>query len=231
DRRGWDEQFDLFSKHHRVIRYDVRGIGKSARPEAPFSHNQDLFELLTFLKVKRAHVVGLSVGAAIALDFAIEHPEVVDRLILASPVLSSDSKSGANMQSLTAIADLVKAAGVENLIRLTLDEPFVLSQANSAGREKVRQIYLDNKDVFETGFPLYVLWEPVKQPENKLATIRARVLIVRGDKDDAAYAAMTDKIQKGLPRAKTVVIRGGTHFLNLEKPLEFNQAVREFLRR
>ena len=229
DRRGWDEQFDLFSKDYRVIRYDVRGIGKSARPEGPFSHSKDLYELLTFLKVKRAHVVGLSVGAAIAIDFAIEHPEIVDRLILASPGLSSDSKSDANMKSLTVIAGLVKTNGIEHVIQLTLDAPFVLSKGNTAGREKVKQIYLDNKDVFEAGFPLYVLWQPVHEPENKLALIRGRVLIIRGDSDNAAYAVMTDKIQKGISQAKTVVIRGGTHFLNLEKPSEFNQAVLAFL--
>src|SRR5262245_33847872 len=74
DRRGWDQQFDIFSKHYRVIRYDVRGIGKSARPAEPFSHSEDLYALLNSLKIKHAHVVGLSVGAAIAIDFAIEHP-------------------------------------------------------------------------------------------------------------------------------------------------------------
>ena len=229
DRRGWDEQFELFSKHYRVIRYDVRGIGKSARPEGPFSHSKDLYQLLTSLKVKRAHVVGLSVGAAIAIDFAIEHPEVVDRLILASPGLSSDSKSDANMQSLAMIAGLVKANGIEYVTQLTLDAPFVLSHGNTAGREKVRQIYLDNKDIFEAAFPLFVLWQPVSEPENRLPTIRARVLIVRGDKDNAAYAGMTDRIQKGIPQARTVVIHGGTHFLHLEKPSEFNQAVLAFL--
>lgn len=229
DRRGWDQQFDLFSKHYRVIRYDVRGIGKSARPEGPFSHNKDLYELLTFLKVERAHVVGLSVGAAIAIDFAIEYPEVVDRLILGAPGLSSDSKSDANMQGLTAIAGLVKASGIEHVIQLTLDAPFVLSQGNTAGREKVRQIYLDNKDIFEAGFPLYVLWQPVNEPENKLDSIGAKVLILRGDNDSPVYAALTDKIQERIPHATTVMIPGGTHFLHLEKPIEFDQAVLAFL--
>ena len=229
DRRGWDQQFELFSKQYRVIRYDVRGIGKSARPEGTFSHSKDLYELLTSLKVRRAHVVGLSVGAAIAIDFAIEHPEIVDGLILASPGLSSDSKSEANMQSLTAIAGLVKTNGIEHVIQLTLDAPFVLSKENKIAREKVRQIYLDNKDIFEAGFPLYSLWQPVNEPGDKLPTIRARVLIIRGDSDNAAYAVMTDKIQRGISQAKTVVIPGGTHFLNLEKPSEFNQAVLAFL--
>ncbi len=231
DRRGWDPQFETFSKHYRVIRYDVRGIGKSARPDGSFSHSKDLYALLTFLKVEHAHVMGLSVGGSIAIDFAIEHPEVVDRLILAAPGLSSDAKSDANMQSLTAIAGLVKTNGIEHVIQLTLDTPFVLSKRNTAGREKVKQIYLDNKDIFESGFPLYVLWQPIQpSAENRLGSIQSPVLIVRGDNDSPVYAALTDKISKGIKGSTTVMIPGGTHFLNLEKPEEFDRAVMSFLK-
>ena len=231
DRRGWDNQFEPFAKTNRVIRYDVRGIGKSARPDGPFSHSEDLYALLTFLKIKRAHLAGLSVGGAIAIDFAIEHPEIVDRLILAAPGLSSDAKSEPNPQSLTALVEMVKTNGIEHVIQLTLDAPFVLSKQNVAGREKVHEIYLDNRDVFQSGFPLFTLWRPIQPPpESRLANIRARVLIVSGDNDNAAYASMTDRISKNIPQATTVVIQGGTHFLHLEKPAELNQAMREFLK-
>ena len=231
DRRGWGHQFETFAKHYRVVRYDIRGIGKSERPHASFSHSKDLYALLTFLKITRAHVVGLSVGGAIAIDFAIEHPEVVDRLILAAPGLSSDAKSEGNMQSLNAVTDLVKTNGLEHVIQLTLDAPFVLSKQNDEGRKKVRELYLDNRDVFESGFPVYALWEPIQPPpENRLATIRARVLILRGDSDSPVYTSMTDKISKGITQSTTVVIPGGTHFLNLEKPAEFNEAMQAFLR-
>lgn len=146
--------------------------------------------------------------------------------------MSSDSKSETNLQGLKALTNLVKTNGLETLIQLTLDAPFVLSKQNDVGREKVRQIYLDNADVFESGFPVYALWEPLQPPpEDRLATIRARVLIIRGDSDSPVYASMTDKISKGIPNATTVVIPGGTHFLNLEKPAEFNEAMRVFLTR
>lgn len=230
DRRCWDEQFEVFAKKFRVIRYDVRGIGKSARPVHAFSHSQDLHDLLDFLKIKRAHVVGLSVGGAIAIDFAIEHPEIVDHLILAAPGLSNDSKAEANLQTLAAISSLVKVNGLDQVIQLTLDQPFVLSKENASSRERVRQIYLDNHDVFESGFPLYVLWQPTQpSAEARLDEIRARVLIVRGDKDSPSYSALTEKISRGIKESKTVVIPGGTHFLNLEKPEEFNKTLMRFL--
>jgi len=152
DRRGWDDQFETFSKHFRVIRYDVRGIGESARPQTSFSHSEDLYALLTELKIKRAHVVGLSVGGAITIDFAISHPDMVDHLVLAASGLSTDSKSEANLEGLSALSTLVETKGLDHVIQLTLDTPFVLSRQNAAGREKVRQIYLDNHDVFESGF-------------------------------------------------------------------------------
>ena len=231
DRRGWDHQFETFADTNEVIRYDIRGIGKSARPDGPFSHSEDLYALLTSLKITRAHVVGLSVGGAIAIDFAIEHPEIVDRLILAAPGLSSDAKSEPNLQSLAALAGMVKTNGLDHVIQLTLDALFVLSKQNVAGQKKVREIYLDNRDVFESGFPLYTLWKPIQPPpESRLSNIRARVLIMRGDNDSPEYTSMTNRIDKGIPQATTVVIPGGTHFLHLEKPAEFNQALQEFLK-
>lgn len=232
DRRGWDRQFETFSTDYCVIRYDIRGIGKSARPDTPFSHSDDLYELLNFLNITRAHIVGLSVGGAIAIDFAIEHPEMVDHLILAAPGLSNDSKADANMKGLVAITELVKTQGLERLIELTLDTPFVLSKQNELGRDKVRQLYLDNADVFEAGFPLYVLWQATQPAaESRLASIHGPVLIVRGDHDSPVYSAMTDKISNGIKHATTVMIEGGTHFLHLEKPEEFDHAVMSFLQK
>lgn len=231
DRRCWDAQFETFAKHYRVIRYDVRGIGKSARPREAFSHSQDLHALLKFLKIKRAHLVALSVGGAIAIDFTLEHPEMVDHLILAAPGLSSDAKGEANMQSVLALSALTRKEGLARVIQLTLDAPFVVSQENAAAREKIRQIYLDNRDVFESAFPLYVRWQPTQPPATveRLAEIRARTLIIRGDNDSPAFISMTDKIGSGINGAGKVVIPGGTHFINLERPREFNQAVLEFL--
>jgi 2-hydroxy-6-oxonona-2,4-dienedioate hydrolase len=104
DRRCWDEQFHFFARDYQVIRYDVRGIGRSARPDRPFSHSSDLYELLKFMKIERIHLAGLSVGGAMAIDFAIEHPEMVDHLILAASSLSDDVKGEANLQALQMLS-------------------------------------------------------------------------------------------------------------------------------
>ncbi len=84
DRRMWDDQFQAFAEHYRVIRYDLRGSGKSEIPKKQFSNMEDLLHLLRFLNVDKAYLLGLSRGGGVAADFTLEHPEMVDALILAS---------------------------------------------------------------------------------------------------------------------------------------------------
>ncbi len=88
DTRMWDDQFKEFSKQYRVIRYDVRGFGKSSTPNEgePYSHHGDLKALLDYLDIKKAHILGLSMGGSIAINFTLEYPDYATSLI---PVDSS----------------------------------------------------------------------------------------------------------------------------------------------
>jgi len=232
DRRAWDEQFDAFAKSYRVIRYDIRGIGKSARPRAPFSHSRDLYALLKFLKVEKAHVVGLSFSGAIAIDFALEHPLMVERLVLAATGTSSDAKSQANLDGVMALAAMAKKDGLERTIQFIAGLPFFISQENRAAREKLRRIYTDNRDLFDDEFPLVTLWRPVEPPAGeRLDEIRAPALILVAENDHPAYRAITDKLAAGIVGARQVIIPGAAHLIHMDRPKEFNSAVLDFLGR
>src|SRR3712207_5045953 len=69
DSRMWDGQFEEFVRHHRGIRYDARGYGRSDMPAGPFARHEDLHGLLHFLGVERVSLVGLSMGSSTAIDF------------------------------------------------------------------------------------------------------------------------------------------------------------------
>jgi len=77
-RREWDEQVSPLSEEFRVLRFDACGFGKSALPVEgrPHSHHEDVAALLRELGIERAHIVGHSMGAGIAADFALAHPEM-----------------------------------------------------------------------------------------------------------------------------------------------------------
>src|SRR5436190_12377724 len=75
DRRMWDSQVEPLSQAFRVIRYDHRGFGKSAPPTQAYSPVADLVTLMDHLELKRANLVGNSMGGTVALDFALLQPD------------------------------------------------------------------------------------------------------------------------------------------------------------
>jgi pimeloyl-ACP methyl ester carboxylesterase len=81
DRRMWDHQFAALAKTHRVIRYDWRGYGESAHPAEAYAHHRDLLALLDALEVRRAALVGCSMGGSFALEAALAAPERVTAVV------------------------------------------------------------------------------------------------------------------------------------------------------
>lgn len=84
DSKMWDAQFDYLSQQFRVVRYDLRGFGRSSKAEQPFYPVDDLYQLMQHLGIKRASLIGSSMGSGVALNFALEHPEMVEKLVLTS---------------------------------------------------------------------------------------------------------------------------------------------------
>jgi len=76
DRRMWNFQVEAVSAKYTMIRYDVRGYGKSSLPTGPYFHVGDLRDLMKHLKLRKATVVGLSLGGIIATDFTLTYPDV-----------------------------------------------------------------------------------------------------------------------------------------------------------
>src|SRR5512145_2030640 len=87
DFRQWDETAAELTSSYRVVRWDPRGWGASSQVTEPFSPVRDLATLLDHLKLSRVHLVGLSAGGGIALDFALTYPDRVGRLVLVAPTV------------------------------------------------------------------------------------------------------------------------------------------------
>lgn len=229
DQRMWDDQFSVFAEECRVIRYDLRGFGKSAWPETPFSFTEDLCELLRALKIERACVLGLSLGAYIAIDFAIAYPDMTAGLIVAAAAPGGYKISEALQQRLAAIFK----AGREDAdrgIQLLLDDPEVaLDRHGAAARERLTRMFSDNRRVFHLNPALIRVAEP--PAVERLGEITAPTLIIAGELDETDLLAAADLMQSRIAGATKVIIRGAGHLSNMEKPAEFNRAVIDFLKR
>ena len=83
----WETQMEAFKDHFRVLRYDIRGWGRTPDPDGDYSEHGDLEALMKHLGLQRAHILGISNRGRIAIDFSIAFPKLVKKLILVAPSL------------------------------------------------------------------------------------------------------------------------------------------------
>jgi pimeloyl-ACP methyl ester carboxylesterase len=232
DRRMWDDQFEVFAEHFRVIRYDARRHGLTKARPGPYSDHDDLRALLKHLGIEKACVMGLSLGGRIVIDFATAYPEMVAALIPVAPGISGwhfDSpEMAAYMSELRAAyrsgdADSI----VEVYQRAWTDGPKRKpEQVDPKVRERVRVMAHRSVSIgrgdSRSGLP-----DP--PATESIGKIRAPTLVVVGDLDMPVIYQIVDLLVSEIPGAQRAVIPGAAHMVNMEKPAEFNKVVLEFL--
>ena len=226
DSRLWDDQMKDFSKQCRVVRYDLRGFGKSADASEAFSHIEDLRALLDFLKIERATLVGLSLGGIIAADFALEYPQRVDRLVLVGPGLRGDKQPPPK----EAVAAWEAASrGAEPFAEATMRGGLYSGvQPRTVVYTRLRQMLLDNfKAVssFRPGFLKY----PEPPTIERLENIKTPTLVVIGSRDAPNLKNIADLLAQKIPGARKVVINEASHHPPVEQPKQFNKVVLDFI--
>jgi pimeloyl-ACP methyl ester carboxylesterase len=232
DSRMWDDQFDVFAQHYTVIRYDLRGFGRSELISGRFSNVEDVRGLLDFLQVERAHLVGISFGGLIALDFGVAHTERVKSLVLVAPSVSGQNRSEEvrrfvdEEEALLERGDL--AAATELNLRMWVDGPNRMpDQVDPDVRERVREMQLHAFSIPEPdGVEALNLSPPAI---GRLAELRVPTLIVVGDQDIREKITLAGRLAAEIPGAKYAVIPGVAHMVNMEKPEAFNRVVLDFL--
>lgn len=230
DSRLWDDQFGAFAKHYRVIRYDLRGFGRSAYPTGPFSHVDDLYALLKFLKVERCYLVGLSLGSMIAADFTLEHPEMVERLVLTAPGLRG--ASAPRNEKARAVYKVAETEGRDKAIDAWMENDFFATgkDNNPAYDERMRAMLRDNYKTWGPT-PTQLVWNwPKQQTADRLPEIKAPTLVIVGDKDAPSILVNAKVYEETIPGARKIIIKGVSHHLVMEKPKEYNRLVLSFLK-
>ncbi len=232
DSRMWDDQFTDFAEHYRVIRYDIRGFGKSAMPTGSSSTSRDLYGLLTALGIARAYVVGLSIGGGIAIDFTLRYPEMVSALVLVASGLGGTQPS-AEMRRADATVDAALERGgidaaVEAENRLWVDGPKrTPDQVDPTVRARVSEMNGALYRLPEVDAPRERLDPPAI---GRLGEIHVPTLILVGDGDVPDVIETANLLEQGIAGARKVVFPGVAHMVNMEQPEAFNRIVLNFLR-
>ena len=229
DTRMWDDQFEPFAQHYQIIRYDIRGYGKSAVPtEEAYYHADDLKGLLDHLGIERAHVLGLSLGAAIATEFAVAYPQMTSALIAADPVLWGYRWSPESEELLGRIWEAGQTSGVEAARAVWLAHPFFApALRNPHASERLVRIVSDYSGWHWTHNDPGLLPDPPAAA--RLEEITTPTLAIVGELDVPDFRAITDVLQARIPNARKVVLPGVGHMSSMEDPAGFNDAVLGFL--
>ncbi len=230
DRRMWDGQFELFAEKYKVIRYDVRGYGKSDKAVGKYSHVDDLLGLLDALGIRKACLLGLSLGGQIALDFALEHPDRVDALILAGGAVTGfPYKYPADfLAKYTAVFQAAKAGDLDKGVEKTLELPFFIpAKPDSALVNRMRPMLRENFPAWTTSEGQAVWPEPPAY--KRIENISVPTLILLGDKDSSSILDCGASLAARIKGARKEIVRGAAHHVNMEQPAEFNRLVLDFL--
>lgn len=220
DSRMWAPQVEAFSRHFKVVTPEVRDFAVD-----------DLRALVDELGVERTHLVACSMGGAIAIDFALEHPERVARLVL----VGSAVRGYRPREEFTHVFAEERAARKSGdldavnqaLMRTLLDGP---SRPRGHVAQPLRDLFTDMNmralRANDTAAPANRTdWLAI----DRLGEIAAPTLVVVGDSDAPHVLDIAERLLTSIPHARKAVIRDAAHLPNLEHPDEFNRVVLDFL--
>jgi len=224
---AWDDMWPALCGKYHVVRYDRRGYGRSEVATAPFSPVDDLLLVMGRARMERAILVGSSSGTAIALDFAIAHPERVEGLFLIGPVVHGMRSSDyflqrGNVASAPLANGDVKAAA-ENWSK----DPFQVSGERPEARKKIFDTLVANPQNFRV--PGQFELRPSPPTVTRLAEVQAPTLAIVGDGDIADVHAFAGAVQAAVPIARREVWKGDGHLIQMEKPADLTARLDAFV--
>ena len=223
----WDQAWPALCKKYHAIRYDRRGYGHSNQPETRFAPAEDLFALLNHLDVHRAIVVGNSSGGALAIDFALAHPQMVEGLFLVGPVVggmdTTDhfNERGAKNGAPIAKGDLKAAA--ENWSK----DQYIVAAGHDAARKIIFDTLVQYPQNLTNSHQLEI--QNTMPAVYRLSEIHAPTAILVGEFDIPDVHAQSGAIQAGIPGAQRDILNNAGHLIQVEAPAAFVEKLGEFV--
>lgn len=264
----WEAETEILARRYAVIRYDVRGFGRSKMKTIRYSDVEDLRALLQHLGANHVFLMGLELGADIALHYTQKYGDTVRAIVAAAPQLEEFDWSEAFLAERQLYTDAVKAGdhatafrqilkmwadnpthqapyevheriaelmrGYDFVHHQPLKDPYLLDDEPTLMEERTQIPDVEMLSHFglEDETTNFVSIDKMPVSESiRLNALKHPTLIMVGEKDWREYHAMARKFKSAMPFSEQTVISGAGHYMNLEQPQTFMNAVMEFLRR
>jgi pimeloyl-ACP methyl ester carboxylesterase len=221
DARMWEPIVPALAAQHRVIRFDMRGFGRSRSAKGGFSPANDLAALLDDLAIERAHVVGASFGGLVSLEFAAAHPDRVASLVLLAAALPDIDPSPALMAFAEAEEAAIAVGKIEEAVEVNV------KMWASHSTPEVQALVADMQRV---AFELQLREgaesdEPDPPVSARLGEIAVPATVVHADGDVEDFGEIARRLHAELPDATLHEVADAGHLIALDQPEAVTQLI------
>ena len=229
DLTGWVLVMPEFSRHYRTIALDVRGHGGTGKPDEPYSikgFSEDFHEFMKQLKISKAHILGLSMGGAIAQQFALDHPEMIQSLVLVSTFSYIDAPAH---QAFTRLRASLKEGGYpaffDEVVKLAFTPQYIAANPGPIAELKAKRIAINSPAAIGRATEACLAFNL----KDEITRISMPTLIVSGRNDIFTPLHLAEQIHRSIRGSEWKILDGVGHNLYIEKSPQLVQVVLEFL--
>ena len=217
---AWDDVWPALCKSFRVVRYDRRGYGRSPEATASYSPVDDLQAVMAAANMKRAVVVGASNGGGLAVDFALVHPDEVDRLVLVGAEVSGLSHSKYFMDRMIEVQRRMTQGDLTGAVKSS----WLFPPEDDADVARLLKLEMASPQDLTHKDPAL----PRPPAAGRLGEIRAPTLVLVGESDQPDNQAESGVLEYAIPGATRMVIPKAGHLIYMTQPAEFADIVSRF---
>jgi pimeloyl-ACP methyl ester carboxylesterase len=226
DARAWDDQVPALKDIARVVRYDLRGYGRSIRDaDTSYSNADDLWRVLDHLELDQAVLVGSSMGGRIVVEATLAAPERVRALVLLDAVLDGVPWDPESTRGMQAIDEGLRSGGLDEAKAAWLRHDFfVPAQHTPEIKRRLAEMVGEYSGVNWTSA------DPEAPRPNSielLATIAAPTTVVTAELDVPCFHEMSNVLADRIPGARKVTVPSVGHMVNMEAPEAVNALLRQ----
>ncbi|MBA2792697.1 MAG: alpha/beta fold hydrolase [Thermoleophilaceae bacterium] len=231
DTLGWALQVPAFSQSHRTVVFDNRDVGQSSYVEAEYEvadMARDALALADELGLETFHLIGISMGGAIAQEIALSAPERIRTLTLTVtfPRGGPWAHKLAEVWSVR-VSEMPHERHIDELMLLNHSEEFY---ENPEGVRYLRDMILSNPHPQKPeGFARQLAASSRHDALDRLPTLEMPVHVIGGERDILVPVWKSAELSKLIPGARLTVLERAPHGLSLERAEEFNRVVLDFV--
>ncbi len=231
DLTGWALVMPEFAEQYRTLALDMRGHGGTSKPDHPYSIKgfaEDLLEFLRKKQIPKAHLLGLSMGGAIAQQFALDHPEMIRSLALVSTFSYIDDHARRAFEGLKQnLARGGYPAFFDGVLSLAFTPKYIAANPGPIAELREKRIQLNSPAAIARATDACMAFDL----KDQISGIHLPTLVVSGREDVFTPVHLAEQIHRAIRGSEWKILEGVGHNLYIESAPDLVQAVLGFLQR